>query len=784
MNKWTQHVKDWAAKHKMKYSEALKDAKCKAAYNSAKGIKKIKGGRVPGESNNDNTAQPETPETPITLEDALDNHRNTIFPRMVEQFNEVLDDIYDEDARGLLSDAEWDRINILSNQMNNLFRQMSIENDPDRYNNLIREVNNVGRQLVRRNLITQNQDTNEIGQGMTGGAMSDYVSAVVKGRKDYPPKMREILKKYGDKTVLRMFACRKPISALTTSALNAVSLGEFNKRWENQPYDKLFHLDLRVEVIDDPKTRKIGSVLLEKNEVLNAVVNPKKAKETECQLILNIPRPLTINKMLEGAKQVLGDKFFTYSAYNNNCQDFIMALLKGVGAGTQENYDFIKQDTKELFKGLPGTRKLANTVTDFAATISTAIQGAGTKPCWKGYEQYGMKMKKGREVPNCIPVVKGKGAGPAIMFDFEDFEEPIPPPPPQQVIEIQGINERRELAKLEKLETTLLQIMNDQIQELGIVKPDTYQLYLETIFLRDLARQDLQNALNPVVANANVIIDGVPMVVPEVVNFDIDDGEETLQAQPTGSGIHKGENYYIQRREVPNCIPVVKGKGNWFRSRRVAPSIRDIREEYEREIPMARQELEIVQELLNRIQNDQNSVLANLGPELVEERDELRSDLFEMEYFIARNPKTAPMTPVSSRENSVQSNPEDSVVSFDLSPESSISSGPVAFYNDGMRMSSFLTDSTEPSEPSGTGIHKGDNYYIQSVVFDKSKFDSKKAREWLKKNNYVVKKPDITDNQIRFRQVSPTYIKQKGFDKFRTKKIGRNSGISLIISYK
>ena len=24
-------------------------------------------------------------------------------------------------------------------------------------------------------------------------------------------------------------------------------------------------------------------------------------------------------------------------------------------------------------------------------------------PCWKGYTQYGMKMKNGKEVPNCVP---------------------------------------------------------------------------------------------------------------------------------------------------------------------------------------------------------------------------------------------------------------------------------------------------------------------------------------------------------------------------------------------
>jgi len=29
-------------------------------------------------------------------------------------------------------------------------------------------------------------------------------------------------------------------------------------------------------------------------------------------------------------------------------------------------------------------------------------------PCWKGYKQYGMKEKSGKEVPNCIPIGRSK----------------------------------------------------------------------------------------------------------------------------------------------------------------------------------------------------------------------------------------------------------------------------------------------------------------------------------------------------------------------------------------
>lgn len=40
MNSWIEFVKDWAAKKKMKYSEALKDPALKAAYAKKKGAKK------------------------------------------------------------------------------------------------------------------------------------------------------------------------------------------------------------------------------------------------------------------------------------------------------------------------------------------------------------------------------------------------------------------------------------------------------------------------------------------------------------------------------------------------------------------------------------------------------------------------------------------------------------------------------------------------------------------------------------------------------------------------
>jgi hypothetical protein len=43
---------------------------------------------------------------------------------------------------------------------------------------------------------------------------------------------------------------------------------------------------------------------------------------------------------------------------------------------------------------------------DYLAAKDKAIKESmdnAEDPCWKGYEQVGMKMKGGKKVPNCIP---------------------------------------------------------------------------------------------------------------------------------------------------------------------------------------------------------------------------------------------------------------------------------------------------------------------------------------------------------------------------------------------
>lgn len=215
-------------------------------------------------------------------------------------------------------------------------------------------------------------------------------------RQDYPPYVRKLLKQYGDRKILAMKACRTPV-VLTGEILNVVSLGQFKKNIENKPYDEIFHLDLRIElepgsrkIMDKPQTKsqmkfaeKVNerrqTMLLEKIHVINASMNPSEKPNTDFSFIPIHSNELTINKLLEGAKRILGPKFFTYDAYDNNCQDFILAILNGSNIGTEENRKFIKQDTEELFDKIPKTKKIARVATDIGATLDRIVYGEGNR---------------------------------------------------------------------------------------------------------------------------------------------------------------------------------------------------------------------------------------------------------------------------------------------------------------------------------------------------------------------------------------------------------------------
>ena len=199
----------------------------------------------------------------------------------------------------------------------------------------------------------------------------DIAHKVYTGDTGMPPNVKKILERYGNEVIRDIDIVRNPVGKALTGALSIASMGEFGKNLENAPYDKLFHL--KIVIILQSGTR----VSLEKVERVSMTVNPKPVKDEESTPTPLNGKTLTLNELYENARDRMGDRFYPYSARDNNCQNFILNVLQASGVGNTQDYDFVKQNTKELFGENSFLRKASNTITDIGARFNVLQQGGG-----------------------------------------------------------------------------------------------------------------------------------------------------------------------------------------------------------------------------------------------------------------------------------------------------------------------------------------------------------------------------------------------------------------------
>jgi hypothetical protein len=195
--------------------------------------------------------------------------------------------------------------------------------------------------------------------------VKETVKELINGRKDYPADQQRIIDKYGDRKITNIKIGRTPLPKFITATLNIVTLGQFDKIIGRSDYDDLYHLFSIITLSDGTQVK----ILLEKNDAINMKVvssyNPKGAEYID----IDVSKDITFADLLNGGRKVQGDKFFKYNATHNNCQDFILALLRGSSIATAEATAFIKQDVKSLFKNLPKTKKFINSVTSLGGAV-------------------------------------------------------------------------------------------------------------------------------------------------------------------------------------------------------------------------------------------------------------------------------------------------------------------------------------------------------------------------------------------------------------------------------
>ena len=189
----------------------------------------------------------------------------------------------------------------------------------------------------------------------------NFINKVINRRDGLSPKVKDILDRKGEATITSMKVGRTPIPSAIQGILSM---------WSSVPYDKLFHLFIVME------TSK-GKLVIEKNEVINMEVEKNINRPTAEYMDVKKCPNLTVDQFVENTKKQMGNKFIPYSAYGNNCQDFVYNALTANGIRDRNLLDFVKQETKSIFEGHPNLRKLANTSTNLAGSFNVLLQGGG-----------------------------------------------------------------------------------------------------------------------------------------------------------------------------------------------------------------------------------------------------------------------------------------------------------------------------------------------------------------------------------------------------------------------
>lgn len=183
---------------------------------------------------------------------------------------------------------------------------------------------------------------------------------------DFTQKEKSFLNSHGDEIITSISVCRDKIQPAIKTFLNTISFGLLDKITKKLGYDQLFHLYILIN----------GKYRIEKNETINFGSGSKSADYVE---IDSLPEDLTISQFINNGVQKMGkNRFFTYSAFKYNCQNFILGLLQS--NNIKAPVSFIDQKASEIVESLPNyVEPTTNAITDLAAALSTARKKLGFK---------------------------------------------------------------------------------------------------------------------------------------------------------------------------------------------------------------------------------------------------------------------------------------------------------------------------------------------------------------------------------------------------------------------
>ena len=207
------------------------------------------------------------------------------------------------------------------------------------------------------------------GEGFFGD-VADKVKHIFGKSSKYNNISTKTLNEYGSVQIKQLTATREKIQKALNLAMNLISSGKFGEATKQLGYDDLYHIRLYAEM----ENGKL--LLIEKNEVI--YIQPTDKIRGEPLPINYKTGSLTLQQLMDAGQKFLGNNFFLYDAFNNNCASFVVGILKGNKLWSDANTHFLAQDVSALKAKLPGTSAVSNFITSLGAIVSR-IQGKGEK---------------------------------------------------------------------------------------------------------------------------------------------------------------------------------------------------------------------------------------------------------------------------------------------------------------------------------------------------------------------------------------------------------------------
>jgi hypothetical protein len=171
-----------------------------------------------------------------------------------------------------------------------------------------------------------------------------YANILTRGD-TYTERAAAWIMRHRHEVVESLAVVRTPLQANTEQALSFVTLGQWEEAKRDVAYDSLFHLALIVN----------GKYTIEKDPNPSFSDRVKATSSSEFMKVGNPPTTTTIMDLLNRTQRKMGNRdYFTYSAFHNNCQTFVMSILSANDVLTPEIRDFVYQPVDELLKRLPG----------------------------------------------------------------------------------------------------------------------------------------------------------------------------------------------------------------------------------------------------------------------------------------------------------------------------------------------------------------------------------------------------------------------------------------------